>query len=60
MSQGQFTKEETDEVYKTVNDLYDAISKAKRSLYTGHLNDILLYLEAAKRAAPTENEHVPE
>ena len=60
MSQGQFTKEETDETFKSVNDLYDAIPKAKRTLFTGHLNDILLYLEAAKRVAPSEDQHIPE
>ena len=60
MSQGQFTKEETDEVCKTVQDLFDAIADSKKLLYVAHLNDILMYLEAAKRVAPTEDEHIPE
>lgn len=54
MAQGDFTKEEAAETCEAVNEMYAALSKAKQREYIGHLNDIFLFLEAAKRAAPSE------
>jgi len=34
------------------DELFEAIPKSKRFNYLGHLNDICLFVEAAKRAAP--------
>jgi hypothetical protein len=54
MAQGQFTKEEAQETMKSVEEMFEAITKSKRFGYLGHLNDIMLFLEAAKRTAPEE------
>jgi hypothetical protein len=51
MAQGDFTKEEADEMLKAVAELFDAISKSKRPAFIGHLNDISLFLERAGREA---------
>ena len=52
MGQGDFTKQEADRTREAVSEMFDAISKRKQMEYIGHLNDICLFLEAAKRAAP--------
>lgn len=54
MAQGQFTKEEAGETRKAVEEMFDALPKSKKSEYFGHLNDILLFIEAAKKQAPDE------
>jgi hypothetical protein len=54
MAQGQFTKEEAQATLEAVDDMFKGFSRAKKLDYLGHLNDILLFLEAAKRAAPAE------
>lgn len=54
MSQGQFTKEEAVHVLDTIDDLFKGLPKNKKLDYLGHLNDICLFLEAAKKAAPAE------
>jgi hypothetical protein len=55
MAQGEFTKEEAEETVKSVNEMFSALSKPKKIEYLGHLNDILLFIGSAKRAAPSEN-----
>lgn len=52
MAQGEFTKEETVFIILTVKEIYAALSKAKQLGYAGQFNDIMLFLEAAERAAP--------
>lgn len=52
MAQGEFTKEEADETEKAVNEIFKTLSKPKQREYLGHLNDIALFLAAAKKAAP--------
>ena len=52
MAQGEFTKQEADETSKAVEELFEAIPKSKGMGYLGHLNDILLFVAAAKKAAP--------
>lgn len=52
MSQGEFTKEEAGETASAVEEIWDALSKRKQMEYLGHLNDILLFIAAAKKHAP--------
>jgi len=52
MAQGDFTKQEATRALEAVSELFAAISKRKQMEYLGHLNDICLFLEAAKRATP--------
>lgn len=54
MAQGEFTKEEAAETIKAVDEMFKALPKAKQGQFFGHLNDVCLFLEAAKRAAPVE------
>lgn len=54
MAQGEFTKEEATATEEAVSELFDALSKAKKGEFLGHLNDISLFLSAAKKAAPSE------
>lgn len=54
MAQGQFTKEEAEETKLAVDELFKALPKSKQVNFFGHLNDIYLFLEAARRAAPDE------
>lgn len=54
MAQGEFTKQEAEETLKAVGDIFEAIPKSKRMGFIGHLNDICLFIEAAKRVAPEE------
>ena len=52
MAQGEFTKQEARRTKESVNELFEALPKSKRFNYVGHLNDIFLFLAAAKKAAP--------
>ena len=54
MAQGEFTKEEAEETLEAIDELFEAIPKSKRLNFIGHLNDICLFIEAAKEAAPKE------
>jgi hypothetical protein len=54
MAQGQFTKQEAEATKEAVDELFSALPRAKKAEFLGHLNDIALFLEAAKRAAPEE------
>lgn len=60
MAQGEFTKEEATETIKAVDELFKALPKSKRGEFFGHLNDISLFLEAAKRVAPETGRPVPK
>ncbi len=60
MAQGQFSKQEADATVKAVDELFNAIPKSKRMEFIGHLNDIMLFIEAAKRSAPDEQETAKE
>jgi hypothetical protein len=48
----RFTKEEADETAKALSELFDALPKSKKMQYLGHLNDIGLFISAAKEHAP--------
>ncbi len=52
MAQGDFTKSEADEALTAVGEMFEAIPKSKRAGFLGHFNEIGLFIEAAKRAAP--------
>ncbi len=52
MAQGEFTKAEADETVTAVKEIFGALSKAKQREFIGHMNDIYLFIDAAKRAAP--------
>lgn len=52
MAQGEFTQEETQATIEAVKEVMEGMSKRKQMEYLGHFNDIFLFLEAAKRAAP--------
>lgn len=52
MAQGEFTKEEARETKKAVEEIFEAIPKSKRLNYIGHLNDVMLFLEACVRNIP--------
>jgi hypothetical protein len=54
MTQGKFSKEEATATLEAVDELYKAIPIKKRPEFIGHINDICLFLEAAKLAAPSE------
>jgi len=54
MAQGQFTKEEARATRDAVTEIGKALPKGKRVDFLGHLNDILLFVGAAERAAPPE------
>lgn len=56
MAQGEFTKQEAKRTEEAVSEMFDAIPKSKRMGYLGHLNDICLFLSAAKKIAPDESE----
>lgn len=52
MAQGEFTKAEAEETVLAVKEMFEAIPKSKRMGYFGHLNDVCLFLSAAKTSAP--------
>ena len=54
MVQGRFTKEEAEATKEAVEGMFDGIPKSRRMNFIGHLNDIMLFLEAAKKVAPEE------
>lgn len=51
MAQGDFSKKEAAETIKAVDELFKALPKSKQGQFFGHLNDIMLFLESAQRAA---------
>lgn len=56
MAQGEFTKEEAKQTEDAVTEMFNAIPKSKRLEYIGHLNDVCLFISAAAKRAPTEEE----
>ncbi len=54
MAQGEFTKEEAEATRTAVSEVMDAMPKKMLANYLGHFNDILLFVEAAKKVAPNE------
>ncbi len=56
MAQGEFTKQEARETKKAVQEIWEALTRAKRDDFFGHLNDIFMFLDAAEAAAPDKPE----
>lgn len=54
MAQGDFTKEEANETQTAIEEIFKALPKSKMLTFAGHLNDILLFIAAARRHAPNE------
>ncbi len=54
MAQGDFTKQEAHETIIAFLEVVGALTGAKKVKFFGHANDIMLFLEAAQRAAPKE------
>lgn len=52
MAQGEFTKVEAQQTTDTFKKVFDALTRQKQMDFLGHANDIYLFLDAAKRAAP--------
>lgn len=52
MAQGEFTKEEATATEEAVSEMFNALPKSKKAEFLGHLNDISLFIAAAKKAAP--------
>lgn len=55
MAQGEFTKQEAKETRTAVQEMWEALTKNKRMEFFGHLNDVLLFLDAAEKHAPDES-----
>jgi len=51
MAQGEFTKAEAKATRDAVEEMFKAIPKSRQALFIGHLNDVLLFIEAAGRNA---------
>ena len=52
MAQGEFTKEEAAHAEKCAKAIINALSKSKMMDMVGEMNDLYLFLAAAKKAAP--------
>lgn len=48
--QTDFTLERAKEIREIVEEMFEAIPKSKRLGYLGHLNDVLLFVDAAAQA----------
>lgn len=59
MAQGQFTKQEAKDMKEAVSEMFKALPRTKQMDYLGHWNDILLFIDAAGRAAPDETQGNP-
>lgn len=49
MAQGEFTKEEAQRIREASEDMFNGLPKSRRMDYLGHLNDILLFIDAAQK-----------
>jgi len=54
MAQGDWTKSEAEATKEAVGEIFDGLSRPKKGEFLGHLDDILLFLERAKKEAPEE------
>lgn len=51
-----FTKERADIASKCIDEIFKAVPKSKQAELLGELNDLSLFVSAARRHAPSENE----
>jgi len=56
MAQGEFTRQEAKATQEAVQEMWEALTKKKQFEFFGHLNDILLFLDAARIHAPNEQQ----
>jgi uncharacterized glyoxalase superfamily metalloenzyme YdcJ len=56
MAQGEFTKQKAAETSFAVKELFEAIPQTLKEIYVEHLNEILLFIDAAKKVAPDKPE----
>jgi hypothetical protein len=54
MAQGDLTKENAQICHEAVNDIFEALPKSKRFEQLGNLNEVLLFLERARRDLPSQ------
>ena len=54
MAQGEFTKKEASITIEAVQEVLNALPNKMKHNLLGCFNDIFLFLEAAKKAAPEE------
>ena len=54
MAQSDLSKEEAKKTSDAVEEMFEALPKAKQGEYLGHLNDILLFLGACQRDLPSK------
>ena len=54
MAQGDFTKEEANEIERVFKEVFDALPKRKQIEFIGHANDIYQFLAACQRECPAE------
>lgn len=52
MAQGDFTKQEARATHDAFEEIFNALSDAKKQTFLGQANDIYLFLDAAEKAAP--------
>jgi hypothetical protein len=52
MAQGEFTKQEVEHALECLESILSGIPKSKKGNYLGDMNDLYLFLGAAKKAAP--------
>lgn len=55
MANSRFTKKEAELVREDIDTLFNSLTKKKQMEFIGELNDIMLFLSAAKEAAPEED-----
>jgi hypothetical protein len=51
---GEFTKAGADGAVECAKAILDAMPRGKKIAFAGEFNELFLFLEAAKRAAPSE------
>ena len=56
MTQGKFSREEAESCREALDEVMKAFPKSKVGEFAGHFNDIFLFLGAAGKVAPSEEE----
>ncbi len=51
---GDWTKQEAERARESAGEMWEAISRKKQLDFLGHLNEILVFIEEAKKHAPEE------
>jgi len=56
---GDFTKDEATDCMSAAQEMHAALPRGRQAAFSDHLNDLLLFLDAARSAAPSEVEPEP-